>query len=141
MPTKVACFLDTNVLLYAALGRIDEPKKFQISRDLVAAWNFGLSTQVLGEFYVNCQRKSEKPLDARQVAAFVAKLDERPCVAIDRGLVHIAIGYARRFRISYWDAAIVAAAEQLEAAILYSEDLNHGQSYGSVKVVNPFIAD
>jgi predicted nucleic acid-binding protein len=141
MPTKVACFLDTNVLLYAALGRSDEPRKFQISRDLVAAWNFGLSTQVLGEFFVNAQRKSQRPLSAHEAAAFVVKLDERPCIAIDRGVVHLAMGHAQRFRLSYWDAAIIAAAEQLEAEILYTEDLKHGQRYGSVKAINPFIAN
>jgi predicted nucleic acid-binding protein len=141
MPTKVACFLDTNVLLYAALAKNDEPRKFQISRDLIAAWNFGLSTQVLGEFFVNAQRKSQRPLSAREAAAFVVRLDTRPCVAIDLDVLHMAIGHAQRFRISYWDAAIVAAAELLESPILYTEDLNHGQVYGSVKVLNPYVAD
>jgi len=141
MPTKVACFLDTNVLLYAALAKNDEPRKFKISRDLIAAWDFGLSVQVLGEFYANAQRKSRRPLSAREAAAFVARLYVRPCVAIDLQLLHIAIGYARRFQISYWDAAIVAAAEQLGSAILYTEDLNHGQVYGSVKVLNPYVPD
>ena len=42
------------------------------------------------------------------------------------------------FRISYWDAALIAAAERLDAPILYTEDLNHDQLYGSVRVVNPF---
>ena len=43
-----------------------------------------------------------------------------------------------RHQISYWDAAVIGAAEALGAAILFSEDLNHGQLYGSVQVVNPF---
>jgi predicted nucleic acid-binding protein len=140
MPTKVACFLDTNVLLYAALGRLDEPEKFQISRNLIAAWDFGVSVQVLGEFFVNSQRRSQRPLTAAEAAAFVTKLNERPCVAIDRSVVLVAIGHAHRYQISYWDAAIVAAAEQLETPILYTEDLNHGQRYGSVRVMNPFVS-
>ena len=45
---------------------------------------------------------------------------------------------SRRFRIRYWDGAIVAAAEALGAATLYTEDLNNGQLYGSVRAVNPF---
>jgi predicted nucleic acid-binding protein len=48
------------------------------------------------------------------------------------------ITYARKFRISYWDAALIAAAERLQAPILYTEDLNHDQLYGSVRVINPF---
>jgi predicted nucleic acid-binding protein len=138
MPTKVACFLDTNILLYAALGRIDEPDKFGTSRNLIASWDFGLSTQVLGEFFVTAQRKSQRPLRAAEAAAFVVELGDRPCVAVDVGIVHSAIELSRKFKIEYWDAAIIAAAERLVAPILYTEDLNHGQLYGSVRVLNPF---
>ena len=45
---------------------------------------------------------------------------------------------SERYRISFWDACVLAAAERLGAPILYTEDLNHGQSYGSVRVDNPF---
>ncbi len=47
---------------------------------------------------------------------------------------------SERYKISYWDGAILAAAEQLGAPILYTEDLNDGQTYGSVTVINPFKA-
>jgi predicted nucleic acid-binding protein len=140
MPTKVACFLDTNILLYAALGRVDEPDKFRISRALLAAWDFGISAQVLGEFFVNAQRKAQRPLRAEQAAAFLEQLRERPCAPVDRTLVDAAIDRARRFRLSYWDAAILAAAERLEAPVIYSEDFSHGQAYGLVRVLNPFRA-
>jgi predicted nucleic acid-binding protein len=43
-----------------------------------------------------------------------------------------------QYQLSYWDAAIIAAAEALGARDLYSEDMNHGQIYGSVRVINPF---
>ena len=61
-----------------------------------------------------------------------------PCQAIDHRLVRIAIESSARYAISYWDAAILAAAEALGAHTVYSEDLNHGQKYGPVRVVNPF---
>jgi predicted nucleic acid-binding protein len=138
MPTKVACFLDTNILLYAALGKVDEPEKFAIGRDLVAAWDFGLSTQVLGEFFVNAQRKSRRPLQPAEAAAWVEELEDRPCAVVDNAIVRAAIQSSQRFKIDYWDAAILAAAERLGCPILYTEDLNHGQTYGSVRVVNPF---
>ena len=127
-----------DILLYAALARVDDPEKLGISRALLAAWDFGLSSQVLGEFFVNAQRKSRRPLRADEAAAFVAELQDRPCAPIDRSLVDMAIAYARRFQISYWDAAIVAAAERLDAPVIYSEDFNHGQAYGAVRVENPF---
>jgi predicted nucleic acid-binding protein len=51
-----------------------------------------------------------------------------------------AISAKQRFGISYWDAAILAAAKQLGCHTVYSEDLNHGQDYDGVRVVNPFLA-
>jgi predicted nucleic acid-binding protein len=119
---------------------VDEPDKFRISRALLAAWDFGLSAQVLGEFFVNAQRKGQRPLRADQAAAFLEQLRERPCAPVDRSLVDAAIESARRFRLSYWDAAILAAAERLEAPLIYSEDFSHGQVYGMVRVLNPFRA-
>ncbi|MBV9244875.1 MAG: PIN domain-containing protein [Methylobacteriaceae bacterium] len=141
MPTRVGCFLDTNILLYAALGRVDEPQKYAISRELLAAWDFGLSTQVLGEFFVNAQRKSSRPLSAAEAANWVAQFEERPCADLDLSIVRAAIDASQRFQISYWDAAILAAAERLGSNLVYTEDLNHGQIYGSVRVINPFRAN
>jgi predicted nucleic acid-binding protein len=138
MPTKIACFLDTNILLYAALGRSDEPDKFRISRALLADWNFGVSTQVLGEFFVNAVKKSEHPLRPAEAADIVSALMRRPCAVIDEAIVSVAMAHAQRYQIKYWDAAIVAAAERLDAPVLYSEDLNHRQMYGRVRVENPF---
>jgi len=46
----------------------------------------------------------------------------------------------RRFQVSYWDAAILAAAKRLGCPTVYSEDMNHGQDYDGVRVVNPFLA-
>lgn len=51
----------------------------------------------------------------------------------------MAITISQRYRIHYWGGAILAAAERLEAEIVYTEDLNHGHSYGSVRVINPFV--
>jgi len=52
--------------------------------------------------------------------------------------VKIAVETGLRYGLSYWDGATVAAAEALGAKTLYSEDLNHGQQYGTVRVCNPF---
>jgi len=55
-------------------------------------------------------------------------------------LVRAAIQLHRRFQLGYWDAAIIAAAQQLGCRTVYSEDLNAGQNYDGVTVVNPFAA-
>lgn len=69
---------------------------------------------------------------------WIEQLESFPCLPVDSGFVKIAIETSVRHRLAYWDAAILTAAEILGAKILYSEDLNHGQQYGPVRVCNPF---
>lgn len=135
----VDCFLDTNVLVYAALGRFAEPRKHERARALMAETNFGLSSQVLQEFVVNATRKSDKPLTMEAALDWIDALADRPCMAVDRELVMDAGHLAQRYKISYWDSALVAAAMRLGTGTLYTEDLSHGQLYGSVRVLNPFL--
>lgn len=133
-------FLDTNVLVYAAIGHQSERPKYERARDLIATTDYCTSAQVLAEFYVNVIKHAETPLTESKAAEWVAVISLKPCQELDSGIVMRGIENAQRFHISYWDGAIVAAAERLGASTLYSEDLNHGQLYGPVRVVNPFIA-
>lgn len=141
MPTE--CFLDTNVLIYAAMGKIDAPRKQEIAEQLLQTELFGLSGQVLAEFYINVinPKKYLEPMPAADVDIWMKLLGRYPIAAVDGGIVATGIGLSRRYGISYWDAAVLAAAERLGAPILYTEDLNHDQTYGSVRVVNPFRAN
>jgi predicted nucleic acid-binding protein len=136
---SVETFLDTNVLIYAAAGRISEIAKQRRALACVEAANFGTSGQVLAEFYTNVTRKPARPLARSQALDWIERLAEFPVIPITADLVRMAVGLSAKYQISYWDAAILAAAEELGAPTLYSEDLNHGQVYGSVKVVNPFL--
>ncbi|MBX9910457.1 MAG: PIN domain-containing protein [Beijerinckiaceae bacterium] len=135
------CFLDTNVLFYAALGRFTEPGKYERARQVIAETHFGLSGQVMQEFFVNVTRKTARPLTTTKALEWLDALGDRPFVSVDRQLVGEAAAVADRYQISYWDAALIAAAERLGAPVLYTEDLNHDQTYGSVRVVNPFRAN
>ena len=137
---SVDCFLDTNVLVYAAAGRGAEEAKRQRALELIENEDFGLSAQVLQEFYVTVTRKIERGLSAERALEWIEQLEAFPCLAIDNALVKIAAEISERYQISYWDGAIIAAAEALGAETLYSEDLNHGQKYGSVQVRDPFRA-
>lgn len=131
-------FFDTNVLVYAALGIGKEERKRQRAVDLIKSEDFGTSAQVLQEFYVTVVRKAARPLSALQASEWIEQWTQFPCQAIDRQLVQVAIEWSQRYAISYWDAAILAAAAALGARTVYSEDLSHGQMYGSVRVINPF---
>lgn len=131
-------FLDTNVLLYAALGSDQEPGKNERAIELLTT-KFGTSGQVLAEFYVNATRKAPTPLAPETAREWVVNLAKKAFQPVDSNLVRLGIEVSQRYRISYWDGAIVAAAERLGARTLYTEDLNHGQDYGSVTAINPFL--
>ena len=135
---SVDCFLDTNILVYAAAGRDTEEAKRRRALELIENQDFCLSAQVLQEFYVAVTRKIERPLPAEHALEWIERLEAFPCLAIDNALVKVAVEISERHRISYWDGAIIAAAEGLGARTLYSEDLNHGQRCGSVQVRDPF---
>jgi len=131
-------FFDTNVLVYAALGTgKDEPKRKRAIQ-LIESEDFGTSAQVLQEFFVTVVKKASRPLSARQALEWIEQFTVFPCQAVDHQLVRVAIERSERYEISYWDAAILAAAEAVGAHTVYSEDLNDGQRYGQIRVVNPF---
>lgn len=117
----------------------EDPEKAERANRLVDTVDFGTSGQVLAEFYAVTTQKGGRPLTPDEAFAWIEWLIQLPCVPVEPVLVMAAIRNAVRYRISYWDGAIIAAAERLGAEILYTEDLNHGQTYGSVRVVNPFV--
>ena len=135
---SVEAFLDTNVLVYAAAGGEGEDAKRKQALRLIADYNFGLSAQVLQEFYVTVVRKIATPLSAADALEWIEQFEAFPCQPIEPSLIKIGAEIGQRYRISYWDGAIIAAAVALGAEILFTEDLNHDQKYGSVRVVNPF---
>ncbi|MCW5724324.1 MAG: PIN domain-containing protein [Maricaulaceae bacterium] len=131
-------FVDTNILIYAASRSPQEASKKTRAMGIIAA-DFTLSAQVLQEFYAVAVRKAEHRLSPRAALEWIERLAEHTCQPLDDLLVREAIRLSRRHKISYYDAAIVAAAERLGAETLYTEDLGHGQSYGPVRAVNPFL--
>jgi len=133
-------FLDTNILVYAAVSDPDEASRRVTALALIEHAEFALSAQVLQEFYVTVTRKLERPMTCDQALEWIEQFEAFPCMPVDAALVKIAAEISERYRISYWDGAVIAAARRAGAAVLYSEDLNDGQVYDSVRVVNPFAA-
>jgi predicted nucleic acid-binding protein len=130
----MSSFIDANVLVYAATAARVDGRKWAIAHvvlELDSAW---VSGQVLAEFYNVAQRS----LHQGQMDAWLTRLSVLPCIPVDAALVLEGVRMARRYQLSYWDGAILAAAERAEAKVLYSEDLNDGQLYGAVRVENPF---
>ncbi len=135
---RAEIFCDSNVLLYAASNAPEDAAKRIAARRVLALPGVGFSAQVLQEFYVNATRKRALRLSEEEALSILMELREFPILPVTEELVFAAIAVKGRFQISYWDAAIVAAASTLGARELFSEDLNDGQVYGAVRVVNPF---
>ncbi|MBV8593166.1 MAG: PIN domain-containing protein [Caulobacteraceae bacterium] len=137
---KGRVFLDTNVLIYAAASDEVFPRKFAIAGEILATEDFATSTQVLGEFIRNVQspRKMTVPLSDDEIDGWLDRLFEFPVIAIDQEVVLSAAFFQRRYQIQYFDGQIIAAAHRFGAQTLLSEDLSHGQTYGSVRCENPF---
>ena len=133
-------FLDTNVLIYAHDRSAGD--KHLRARDLIQGlWQSGegcLSIQVLQEFYVNATAKVARPLAPDTAAQIIADLSvwqvHRPGVED----VLDAIRLQGRYQLSFWDSMIVASALQLGCQTIWSEDLDPGQVYDSVRVQRPF---
>jgi predicted nucleic acid-binding protein len=130
--------LDTNVLLYAFSTAPRDAARARTARDWIRREDWGVTVQVLQEFYVNAVR-GPNALSHDDALALIEEIaSSRPVVAIDVPLMRHALQLKTRYRISYWDAAVVAGARRLGASVLVSEDLADGQNYGGVRVLNPF---
>jgi len=137
----VKTFVDTNVLVYAH-DRGAGPKRERALTLLETLWNRGqgaLSTQVLQEFYVNVRRKAVKPVSVKQARDLVTNYLAWNPVVNDGATMLEAIDLEQRYKLSFWDSMIVVAAMKSGAVTLCSEDFSHGQKFGTVQVVNPFI--
>ncbi len=133
-------FFDTNVILYAARTKLEgvDAQKRPIALDLIGHHDFSTSGQVLAEFYHNAVKDGPYKLPVDEADEWLDRLSIQPCVAVGSKLVAAGAALARRYQISYWDGAILAAAHEADADLLYTEDLNDGQRYGEVTAINPF---
>ena len=134
-------FLDTNVLLYAAAGKVDDPQKYAIAHQLVSTGRFAISTQVLGEFYSVLRFNGHEKLSITESQEWVRRLAIYCHTDVDQDVIATAMFIKERFKIRFWDAALVSAATKLAIPTLYTEDLSHKQKYGTVTVINPFKAN
>src|ERR1035438_4051673 len=133
----VRAFFDTNILIYLyGGGNLEkQAKATELFSTQTRSGQAVVSTQVVQEFYAVATRKLGM---ARDVAGRVVRaLLNLPLVIVDPDLLLVALAMEERYRISFWDALIVSAAEAAGAQVLYTEDLNDGQQYGQVVARNP----
>ena len=134
-------FFDTNILAYEFDN--SESSKQSVAVDLINEWRPSgqmiISTQVLQELYVVLTQKLRPALKegiAEEVIQNYSKLD---VVVLEPSLILEGIGIKRRYKISFWDALIVAAAKDASCKVLFTEDLSHGMKIERVEIINPFL--
>ena len=134
-------FLDTNIFVYAFDAR--EPSKARraslLIRRAADTGNGVVSYQVVQEFFNVALRRFAQPMSAAEAEQYLITVF-RPLLAIhsSAGLYVEALRISEKFRVSWYDALIIAAARQGECSLLYSEDLQHGQKIEDLRIENPF---
>jgi predicted nucleic acid-binding protein len=120
-------FVDTNILVYATSGAAADQARRNVALDLPRRADLALWAQVLAEFYSVATSKTKLNLTHDDAVVLLKSLERIPACPITRELVMEAVEVRQRFNISYWDAAILAAAKGMGCHTVYSEDLNHGK--------------
>ena len=133
-------FVDTNVIVYRYDTRV--PAKQSRADDwLKLVWSSRsgrLSFQVLQEFYATTTRKLRPAMASVEAQRIVRGLAAWRPVPIDLPVLERAWFLEERFALSCWDALIVSAAQGCECRVLLTEDLQHGQEFDMVRVIDPF---
>ena len=131
---------DSNILIYAISADPAEVGKRDRALEILGEDSLALSVQVLAEFYHQATRPSRaNRLSHEGAINFIERLAEVPIQPVTVEVFRRATELCDRFRISYWDAAILAAAKILGCDAVYSEDMSDQQDYDGVRVINPFV--
>jgi len=133
-------FVDTNILLYAISSQPEEAEKTQKAKTILSDPTLTFSVQVLQEFYVQATRPARSdPLSHQEATALIQYWLRHRIVPLTVQVMQDALDIKIRYQTSYWDAAILAAAASAGCTELLSEDLNTGQNYDTIRVINPFL--
>ena len=134
-------FLDTNVFVYSfdRSAPAKARKATELIRRAVASGKGIVSYQVAQEFFNVALRRFARPMTVAEAEQYLATVF-RPLMAVQssQALYAEALRLTDRYRLSWYDALIVAAAIEGQCSSLYTEDLQHGQHFEGVGVENPF---
>ncbi len=134
-------FVDTNILVYAHDADAGE-KHAAAARAVTELWesrNGILSTQVLQELYITLTRKVAAPVTGNVVRRLIRNYMTWELVLNDGAIILHAGEIGDSYQLSFWDGLIVAAAYSKNAAIILTEDMNHGQVVEGIRIENPFL--
>ena len=138
MPENEACFIDSNIWLYAFTD--EDLKKKDIAQSLIKSSRPVISVQVINEVCVNMIKRLNFP--EKQINELVETFYQKyEVIELHKGLLLSASQLRQDYVFSYWDSMIVAAALASDVNILYSEDMQHKLIIReTLQIVNPFKA-
>ena len=142
----MAALADTNVLVYRFDGRFPDKQRVatEVLRAGIGNGSVVVSHQAIVEFVAVASRPLDdaesllEPTEARREAEEL--LSQFDVLYPDEELVRIALRGAAAYQLSWFDAHMWAYAERYGLQQLLSEDFQHGRLYGTVEIVNPFVA-
>ena len=139
MKDKEPFFIDSNVLIYGYYGERSKSQKFDtLLRS--ASLPIIISTQVLKEFSNVCLKKQLCKSTTELMNRLEIIYDAFTVAEIQRTTLKEALNIYDRFKYSFYDSLLIAAALEHGCKTFYSEDLHHGQAInGKMKIMNPFI--
>jgi len=134
-------FIDTNILVYTLDQKNIEKRDMarKTVKKVVESHQPVISTQVIKEFYVVASSKLKA--DPIVVKNIIHNFHNMEIVNNDLDLIEQAIDISILSQLSFWDSLIIAAAEKANCEYVLSEDLNSGQTYRGIKLLNPFIKE
>lgn len=131
-------FIDTNVWVYA-LTEQDHAKK-KIAAELISKTyledTICVNAQVLKEFANFAFKRTTKSAD--EINAVLKKMSSYSFVPDTKELVMQAVVLKERYDVGFYDSLMLSAANKAKCDVIYTEDLNSGQKYGTVTAINPF---
>lgn len=132
-------FVDSNVLAYAADGRPAEAAKAAKARELLVTGTYHLSVQVIGEFIAVATHPRKLGMSRREALLYCDMWEQDNTIhPLTTDRLELAQFWFVPGNLSWRDSLIIAAANLADCEVIYTEDLNAGQTYGNVRVVNPF---
>ncbi|MGA2887526.1 MAG: PIN domain-containing protein [Terracidiphilus sp.] len=135
-------FIDTNIFVYSfdQNATAKSPRAAQIIREALTMQKGVISYQVVQEFFNVALRRFSQPMKAAECEQYLSTVF-RPLLAVhsSQALYAEALRLHAQSGLSWYDSLIVSAALQGRCDLLYTEDLQHGQRFGSLQVINPFL--
>lgn len=140
---SVNCFVDTNILVYSRDSSEPE-KQIKAKQWLTELWkqeSGRISTQAMNEYYVTVTQKLKPGLSKEQARSDLRALAVWQPLEVSTKLIESAWEVQDQYGYSWWDNLIIASALFLDCQYLISEDMQHEQSIGDLRIINPFLVD